>query len=141
MSILLAKNPKNHPRTKQIDIQYYYIQENGEMIEDGLTKAFTNVKMKIFIKLWELSQGWLDDWILIFPWKYAKRVCLFLFHLQKSAVLLSSSTILFYPSDHFFSFSFSRQFSGFFFFIDIIRIYIIYPKMAKQFLLSISFTL
>lgn len=60
---MLAKNPKNHQRTKHIDIWYYYIwkkEEDGtiainyllikKMMVDGLTKALIPTKIKIFIK-------------------------------------------------------------------------------------------
>ncbi len=62
-SIALAKNSKNHQRTKHLDVWYHYIwkkEEDGtiaidylptkEMLADGLTKALTPTKMKIFIK-------------------------------------------------------------------------------------------
>ncbi len=62
-SIALAKNLENHQCTKHIDVWYHYIREKEEdstitidylpteeMLADGLTKALTPAKMKIFVK-------------------------------------------------------------------------------------------
>ena len=51
-AIALAKNPKDHPRTKHIDVKYHYVREviqnkkidvvhipTGDMLADTLTKA------------------------------------------------------------------------------------------------------
>lgn len=62
-----AKNHDNHQRTKHIDVRYHYIREKEEdgtiamdyppkeeIIADGLTKALTPAKMRIFVKQLEL---------------------------------------------------------------------------------------
>lgn len=62
-SIVLAYNPVFYSRTKQINIQYYYIHDKvnskkidlsyiptDQMIADGLIKALTHVKFHSFIE-------------------------------------------------------------------------------------------
>ena len=60
-AIALSKNPKNHPRTKHIDVKYHYIREtveNGyikllycptaEMVADVMTKGLPKDKLHEF---------------------------------------------------------------------------------------------
>lgn len=62
-SISLVHNPVFHTRTKHIDIQHHYIQDEvaakrielvyvptAEMIEDGLTKPLTHAKFHTFVE-------------------------------------------------------------------------------------------
>ena len=62
-STALAKNPQHHHRTKHIDVRYHFIREKEEdgtiaidyvptedMITDGLTKALTLARMKVFVE-------------------------------------------------------------------------------------------
>ena len=61
-AIALAKNPRNHPRTKYIELRYHFIRlaisdghillnyvPTSEMVVDGLTKTLTCDKHELFL--------------------------------------------------------------------------------------------
>ena len=63
-TIVLSKNPNNHPRTKHIDIKYHYVRETVEkkqvqlvycptenMIADILTKGLPKSTLQCFRSL------------------------------------------------------------------------------------------